>query len=60
MKPLRYFAAVILFAAASCSAHAADPVFAPGARIGLVPLVGWLIVIYWMVQPTRSPNRFGG
>ncbi len=40
MKPLRYFAAVILFAAASCSAHAADPVFAPGARIGLVPLVG--------------------
>jgi len=40
MKPLRYFAAVILFAAASFSAHAADPVFAPGARIGLVPLVG--------------------
>jgi len=40
MKPLRYFAAVVLVAAATCSAHAADPVFAPGARIGVVPLVG--------------------
>lgn len=28
--------------------------------VGLIPLVGWIIVIYWLVQPTRSPNRFGG
>ena len=40
MKPLRYFAAVALVIAATCSARAADPVFAPGARVGLVPLVG--------------------
>ena len=40
MKPLRYVAAVALVFAATCSAHAADPVFAPGARIGVVPLVG--------------------
>jgi hypothetical protein len=40
MKPLRYFAAVALVVAATCSARAADPVFAPGARVGLVPLVG--------------------
>src|ERR1700675_185766 len=40
MKPLRYFAAVALLVGATCSARAADPVFAPGARVGLVPLVG--------------------
>jgi hypothetical protein len=40
MKPLRYFAAVALLVGATCSAHAADAVFAPGARVGLVPLVG--------------------
>ena len=40
MKPLRYFAAVALVVALTCSARAADPVFAPGARVGLVPLVG--------------------
>ncbi len=40
MKPLRYFAAVALVVGATCSARAADPVFAPGARVGLVPLVG--------------------
>ena len=40
MKPFRYFAAVALLVAATCSARAADPVFAPGARVGLVPLVG--------------------
>ncbi|SDI77067.1 MULTISPECIES: hypothetical protein [Bradyrhizobium] len=40
MKPLRYFAALALVVAATCSARAADPVFAPGARVGLTPLVG--------------------
>src|SRR5947209_10240234 len=40
MKPLRYFAAVALVVAMTCSARAADPVFPPGARVGLVPLVG--------------------
>lgn len=28
--------------------------------VGLIPFVGWIIVIYWLVQPTRSPNRYGG
>jgi hypothetical protein len=40
MKPLRYLAAVAFLVAGTCSAFAADPVFAPGARVGLVPLVG--------------------
>src|SRR6202171_1072519 len=40
MTPLRYLAAVALTLAATCSAVAADPVFPPGARVGMVPLVG--------------------
>ncbi len=24
----------------------------------LIPLVGWLIVIYWAVQESKEPNRF--
>ena len=40
MKPVRYLAAVALTIAASCSAFAADPVFPPGARVGMTPLVG--------------------
>lgn len=40
MKPVRYLAAVALFIAATCSAFAADPVFPPGARVGMTPLVG--------------------
>src|SRR2546429_3249935 len=44
MKPLRYFAAVTLIVAANStvfsSAFAADPVFPPGARVGMTPLVG--------------------
>jgi hypothetical protein len=41
MKPIRLIFAVALFAGAWCSqAFAADPVFPPGVRIGLTPLVG--------------------
>ncbi len=40
MKPLRYLTAVAVLVAGACSAFAADPVFAPGARVGVVPLVG--------------------
>ena len=40
MTPFRYLAAVAFLVAGTCSAFAADPVFAPGARVGLVPLVG--------------------
>ena len=43
MKLLRYFAAVALICAANStvfSAFAADPVFPPGARVGMTPLVG--------------------
>ena len=36
----RLLAAVLLIIAATNPAPAADPVFAPGARVGLVPLVG--------------------
>src|SRR4051794_31891007 len=40
MTPVRYLAAVALLVAATCSAYAADPVFPPGARVGMTPLVG--------------------
>jgi hypothetical protein len=44
MNPIRLFAAVALIVAAACLAFrpalAADPVFPPGMRVGLTPLVG--------------------
>ncbi len=40
MKPIRLLPAVALFAAALCPAFAADPVFPPGMRVGMTPLVG--------------------
>ena len=40
MMPIRLFAAVALFVAAISPAFAADPVFPPGARVGMTPLVG--------------------
>jgi len=36
----RLFAAALLVFIAACPAQAADPVFPPGARVGMVPLVG--------------------
>lgn len=27
--------------------------------IGLVPILGWLVLLYFMVQEPREPNRFG-
>lgn len=27
--------------------------------IGLIPIVGWLVVIYFLVQEPKEPNRFG-
>jgi hypothetical protein len=40
MKPIRIFAATALLIAALSPALAADPVFPPGVRVGLTPLVG--------------------
>ena len=40
MKLLRYLAAVALVIGATSSAFAADPIFPPGARVGMTPLVG--------------------
>jgi hypothetical protein len=40
MKPIRLISAVALLIAAACPAFAADPVFPPGMRVGLTPLVG--------------------
>lgn len=44
MNPIRHLAAAALFIAATCLAFgpavAADPVFPPGMRVGLTPLVG--------------------
>jgi hypothetical protein len=40
MKLLRYLAAIALVIGAASSAFAADPVFPPGARVGMTPLVG--------------------
>jgi uncharacterized membrane protein YhaH (DUF805 family) len=27
--------------------------------LALIPLFGWLVLIYWCVQPGKDPNRFG-
>lgn len=27
--------------------------------IALIPLIGWLLMIYWCAQPGKDPNRFG-
>lgn len=27
--------------------------------IGFVPILGWIVVIYWLVQPTGGPNQYG-
>jgi uncharacterized membrane protein YhaH (DUF805 family) len=24
----------------------------------LIPLIGWILMIYWCVQPSKDPNRF--
>jgi hypothetical protein len=43
MKPIRLSSAVALFVTAMCAcfpAFAADPVFPPGVRVGMTPLVG--------------------
>src|SRR5271169_942640 len=40
MTPLRLLTAVAFLAAAPSSAFAGDPVFPPGTRVGLTPLVG--------------------
>jgi len=40
MKPIRFFFALALLATATCPAWAADPVFPPGVRVGMTPLVG--------------------
>ena len=40
MKLIRLISAVVLLVAVASPAHAADPVFPPGVRVGLTPLVG--------------------
>src|SRR4030081_3950256 len=40
MKPIRLLFAVALFVPAICPAFAADPIFPPGMRVGMTPLVG--------------------
>ena len=27
--------------------------------IGLIPIVGWILVIYWLAQPSTGPNQYG-
>ncbi len=27
--------------------------------IGLIPLIGWIIMIVWCVEDSKEPNRFG-
>jgi hypothetical protein len=40
MKHIRLLSALVLFVATICPALAADPVFPPGVRVGVTPLVG--------------------
>ena len=27
--------------------------------VALIPLLGWILLIYWCVQESKDPNRFG-
>ena len=27
--------------------------------VALIPLIGWILMIYWCVQESKEPNRFG-
>jgi len=27
--------------------------------VALIPLIGWILLIYWCVQEAKEPNRFG-
>lgn len=27
--------------------------------VGIIPVIGWLVMVYWCLQPAREPNRFG-
>ena len=27
--------------------------------IWLIPLIGWIVMIYWLVQPSAGPNEYG-
>jgi uncharacterized membrane protein YhaH (DUF805 family) len=26
--------------------------------VALIPVVGWIVMLYWLVQPPKTPNRF--
>jgi hypothetical protein len=43
IRLLRLLSALVLFIAAICPALAADPVFPPGVRVGVTPLVGLVL-----------------
>ena len=27
--------------------------------VGLIPIIGWLVLIYWFVQPSAASNEYG-
>lgn len=27
--------------------------------VGFIPLLGWIVMIYWSVQPSEGPNAYG-
>ena len=27
--------------------------------VAIIPVLGWILLIYWCVQPSKDPNRFG-
>lgn len=26
--------------------------------VALIPVIGWIVMLYWLVQPPKAPNRF--
>jgi uncharacterized membrane protein YhaH (DUF805 family) len=26
--------------------------------VALIPVIGWILMLYWMVQPPKEPNRY--
>lgn len=27
--------------------------------VAIIPLIGWIVMLYWLVQPAKEPNRYG-
>jgi uncharacterized membrane protein YhaH (DUF805 family) len=59
---LEVYAIVIAIPSLSVTVRRLHDVEKPGGAgfIGLVPVLGWIVLVYWLMQPgTKGTNRFG-